>query len=215
MAFSPTITHDSKSLPCVRFTVHRIGYGRRVGLDMKTLSLRQRLRELEADSPPETPKEKELSEQIAIARKKALALPSEQWDAVIKQDLDPLLAEYRTSADSETRKLRSSLTEEYQSIVNQIQMVWIRDCLISIEGGELDGMTVDQLLEYGPPPLAQEISEALVNDGRLTRDAAKNSPSLGTSGAVVPAQATITTAPTAESSPSGQPETVSATTQSA
>ena len=49
--FSPTLIHESKILPGVRFTVHRMGFGRRTDLDFLTLPQRQSLRELEADYP--------------------------------------------------------------------------------------------------------------------------------------------------------------------
>ena len=34
--FSPTLIHESKILPGVRFTVHRMGFGRRTDLDFLT-----------------------------------------------------------------------------------------------------------------------------------------------------------------------------------
>ena len=93
MPFSPTITHDSKTVPGVQFTVHRMGYGRRTELNQKTLGLRQRLRELEADNPPPNDKETILTEQLEIARKKALAVPAEEFDEVLQNEIKPLTDE--------------------------------------------------------------------------------------------------------------------------
>ena len=87
MSFSPTVTHTSKSIPGLTFTVARMGFGKRTDLDFATLSLRQRLRELEAEHPPESQREKDLGEALVIARRKAYAVPADQFEAVIKNDV--------------------------------------------------------------------------------------------------------------------------------
>jgi len=203
MSFSPTVTHPSSAVPGVTFTVHRIGFGRRTDLDLETLKLRQRLRELEADHPPRSDREKELAEQLAIAQKKALAVPAEEYAAVMAADVDPLAKELAEAVPAETKKRRAVLNEEYMMVENQIQAVWIRRGLVSIEHrvaddkGELDGMTADELLDHGPPALAIEIYEALTGDGKLKDGESKNSPPPTTSGERADGQSQSTTAESA------------------
>ena len=180
MPFAPTLTHDSTAVPGVKFTVHRMGFGRRSDLDFATLAFRQRLRDLEADHPPRSDQEKELGEQLAIANRKALAVPMDQYDAVLKADVEPLAAELAACVPADVKKKRAVLNEEYQQVEARIQAAWVRAGLIAIEGGELDGMTADQLLDYGPPELAVEIYGALIWDGRLGESSTKNSLEPGT-----------------------------------
>lgn len=230
MAFSSTITHPSKTVPGVRFTVHRMGFGRRTDLDFQTLSLRQRLRELEIDNPPDTPREKEINEQISIARRKALALAKEGIaellaqkpdavkvevdraeqaiiDAIVAADIAPLMDDLQAATPAETKKRRAVLNEEYVTIESRIREHWIRAGLVSIEhkvgtGECYDGMTAEQLLFGGPPELAVEIYRAIAGDGKLSGADSKNSSSPTTSGAPVGGEKTSSTAPNAEPLPS-------------
>ncbi len=197
MSFSPTLTQESQTVPGVKFTVHRMGFGRRTDLDFKTLKLRQRLRELEAEQPPDTPREKELREQIGIARHKASAVPEAEMEAVIANDLLPLLRELNDAADTETRKRRSTIHEEYSIVESRAREEWIRSGLVAIEGGEVDGMTADQLLDYGPSELAAEIYNFIASDGKLNGEERKNSQSPTTSDAVAGGISPNTTAPDA------------------
>ena len=215
MTFSPTVTHESQEIPGVRFTVHRMGYGRRVDLDQKTLPIRQRMREISLEYPELTRREVELSEQLDVARKKAISVDPSEVPGVIKDDIEPLAAELKAASSLDIRKQRAAIEEEHSTLQAQMRCAWIREGLISIEGGEVDGMTADALLADGPPALAMEIYVALSMDGQLTGEAAKNLQSPGTSGAVAPAATTITTAADA-GMPGGTPgETVSSTTQTA
>lgn len=201
MSFAKTVTNDSKTLAGVRFTVHRMGFGRRTDLDLKTLKLRQRLRELEIENPAPTPLEKDLDQQIATARRKAMAVPETEVDQVIQADLLPLLDELRKAQeaiDPDVKKKRVTLNEEYELVERQIRAVWIREGLISIEGGEVGGMTAAELLDYGPPELALEIFQALASDGRLSGAETKNSSSPTTSGALVGGETSSSIAPSAE-----------------
>jgi len=192
--FSPTITHDSRTVTGVRFTVHRIGFGRGTEIDFSVLKERQRLRELEADYPPLSGKEKELSEALEIAKRKALAVDPDQFEAILSTDVKPLADELTASVPTETRKARGVLDEEYQIVDARIRAQWIRAGLISIEGGEFAGMTADQLLEYGPTELAMEVYHALVTDGRLRGAEIPNSHSPITSGPVVGGESPNSTA---------------------
>lgn len=182
--FSPTNTVKSIKIPDVVFTVHRIGFGRRSDLDMKTIQHRQRLRELELDYPPQGEQEKQLNEALQIAYRKASLVSAEQYNAVIEKDVEPLQKELIAAIPLDVRKRRAALDIEYQAVDQLVRREWIRAGLVKIEGSDVDGMTADQLLEYGPPELADEIYEALSNDGQLTPPQIKNSPSPGTSGAV-------------------------------
>jgi hypothetical protein len=178
MSFASEITHNSKSLPGVRFTVRRMGWGRRSDLDMQTLKLRQRMREIEQEYPPQTKEEIELTRQLQAATKKATSVPEAEQEAVLVNEVMPLEEELRRlPLPTETRKARAAADTEYAAVDAQIRPFWIRAGLISIEGGDVAGMTADQLLDYGPPALASEIYTALIGDGRLTVDESKNSPS--------------------------------------
>jgi len=201
MPFSPTITRDSTALPDVKFTIRRMGLSRRTDLDFDTLKLRQRLRELEADHPPRTDKEKELSEQLAIATKKALAVSAEESEAVMKADVEPLAAELAACVPAEVKKARAVLNEEYVQVENRISAAWIRAGFVSIEGGDVDGMTAEQLLDYGPPALAAEIYEALTKDARLGGTERGNSSSPITSGEAAGGEKKTSTAASVEALP--------------
>src|SRR5207248_791034 len=93
MTFSSTVTHASNSTPGVSYEVRRIGFGKRTEIDFATLSLRQRLRELEAEYPPMSEREKPLAEQVEIARRKSLAVPPEEFEAVLQNEVMPLAQE--------------------------------------------------------------------------------------------------------------------------
>lgn len=196
MPFAPTVTHHSK-IAGVRFTVHRMGFGRRTDLDFQTLKLRQRLRELEAEHPPQSDREKELSHQLALAVRKANKVPAEEYDAVMEKDVTPISEELAACVPPEVKKRRLVLDEEYIQVENRIKEFWIRTGLVSIQGGDVDGMTAEQLLEYGPPHLAAEIYDAMESDGRLSGTETKNLPLPITSGAPEDGEKTNTIATSA------------------
>lgn len=198
MSLSPTITHASEKVPGVKFTVHRIGFGRRTDIDHTTLAYRQRLRELEADWPPRSDKEKELAEQLEIAQRKAGMVPANETLAVIEADVLPLERELAAAAKREVKKSRAVIDEEYMTVNARVQAAWIRAGLVAIEGGELDGMTADELLAYGPPALAREIHNSLLDDGALRGNASKNLQPPTTSGEAAGGANQSTTAPPAE-----------------
>jgi len=208
--FSPTITNASTAIPGVTFSVHRIGMGRRTDIDLLCLKDRQRMRELEADFPAASPRETELNEQLEIAQAKALALDAVAFTAVTEGEVKPLEKELAASIPPDVSKTRSVLNVEYALVDRRIRAQWIRSGLIAIvhrdpdgapvEEG-IDGMTADQLLEYGPENLAQEIYTALIGDGKLLGAGTKNLRSPTTSGAVAGGQSPNTTAPLAEAAP--------------
>lgn len=185
MPFAATITHDSKVLPGVSFTLKRLGFGRRVDLDMQTLALRQRLRDLQDQYPPLNDLERELNRQASVARQKLKAVPDEEVQAVFDNELAPILKEFQEAATPADVKRRADLDMEFVAVDNLISPYWIRAGLVSIIGGEVDGMTADQLLDYGPPALAREIYEILAGEEKLAGLEAKNSQPPITSGAVV------------------------------
>lgn len=182
--FSPTITLDSKTQPGVRCILHRIGFGRGTEIDFASLADRQRLRELEADYPPLSDQEKALNEALEIAKRKSLAVPEEDFERVLQEDVKPLADELYAAITTDVRKRRAVLDEEYRIVDARIRAQWVRSGLISIDGGELAGMTAEQLLEYGPPGLAMEIYESLATEGRLKGAQIPNLRSPTTSGQV-------------------------------
>jgi hypothetical protein len=225
MSFSPTITHDSAAVPGLKFTVRRIGFGRRADIDSQTVKLRQRLRELELDYPPQLAREKELARQLEVATKKAEAVSaaietgeatSADFDRVLHDDVEPLAQQVADAAAPEDRKRRKVLDEEYSAVQAQIHCFWIRSGLVSIEhgpDGEFDGMTADQLLDYGPPALGREIFDAIARGGRVAGKELDSLKSPGTSGAAVPTSAINTTAPAVEPVDGTLSETASATSR--
>jgi hypothetical protein len=194
MSFSPTVTYESVSISGVSFTVHRIGIAKRAELDRKTLSLRQQLRELELDYPPQSQEEEQIFEQLDIAKRKAAMVSEAEREVVIKDDVLPLAKRLIEIPSIEVQKKRRALDEEYATIKTEIRCAWIKAGLVSINGGEYDGVTVDQFLEFGSLELAGEIFDALNGDGRLAGPAAKNSQSPGISGDQGLPAMTITTA---------------------
>ncbi len=218
MSFSPTITHASAAIPGVAFVVHRIGFGRRTDIDLLCLKDRQRMRELEAEFPAATPRETELNEQLEIAQAKAVALPPDGFAAVTEAEVKPLEAELAAAIPPEVTKARAVLNVEYALVDRRIRAHWIRAGLVAIVdrlADRVDGMTADELLEYGPEELAQEIYTALIDDGKLRGAASKNLQSPTTSGVGAGGQSLNTTAQPAEAgpTPSTSTETVSGTSQ--
>jgi hypothetical protein len=247
MPYAATITRDSNAVPGVKFTLHRMGFARRTDLDFQTLKFRQRLRELEADSPPRSEQEKLLNEQLSIAIQKSKALQFAQGEeteaaaraeaklqmppdefaervaahAAALEDVVSLSGDLEASIPSATKAKRMVLNEEYVQIEARIQAAWVRAGLVSImhrKGDEpvadgLDGMSPDQLLDYGPQALTIEVYGVLIVDGRLDGAAIKNSSAPITSGGVVDGAKTSTTAPDAAALPADgtSKETVSAT----
>jgi hypothetical protein len=203
MSFSPTITTLSKSTPGASFTTHKMGLAKRSALDFDTLDLRQRLRELEMDYPPQSPDEKKIGEYLEVARKKVLAVPADQFDAVYAEDVAPLLKQLDSTATPEVKKTRARLDMEFGAIDARIRVRWVLAGLVNIEGGEydgqsIDGMTASELVEFGPPLLALEVYETLTANGQTGGTAAKNSGSPGTSGSPVDGATISTTADSAE-----------------
>jgi hypothetical protein len=205
MTFSETLTLESKTHPGVTVTLRRLGLGRRIDLDTRTLPYRQRRRKLELDFPAATTKEEDLERQIEIAQQKLAAVPANEAAGVIEKDLLPLQAELAACSTPETKDKRSALNLEYALIEGMIRVEMIRASVLSIahclpdsQPGELDGMTVDQLLDFGPPDLSAEIYATISPDARLQGGASPNSKSPSISGAVEKASPENTTAPTVE-----------------
>lgn len=223
MSFSPTITHDSATVPGLKFTVRRIGFGRRADIDSQTTKLRQRLRELELDYPPQSPREKELARQLEVATQKAEAVSAAiaagdatvaDFERTLREDVEPLAQQVADAAAPADRKKRKVLDEEYSAVQAQIHCAWIRSGLVSIEhqpDGDYHEMTADQLLDYGPPALGREIFDAIAGNGRVAGKEAESLKSPGTSGAAVPTPTINTTAPAAEPLVGTRSETVSVT----
>ena len=196
MAFTPTIRHKSVVLPGVAFTVHRAGLTKRIEIDKRTLAMRSRMAEIRAEYPPHSERELDLIDQVMLAARKADAVPADASAAALAE-VRALQEESRNAATEATRKKRAALDTEWSDIESQIHAEWVRSGLVSIDydgpltgvGFDLPGMTPDELLDYGPPALAEEIYRALATDGILSQDSAKNSPSPSTSR---PAEATST-----------------------
>src|SRR5690348_13200439 len=121
MSFSPTITLNSETHPGITVTLHRIGLGRRADIDIQTLEFRQRLRELEMEYPPQSPKEEELAEQLAIAQKQ-LARASEEGMEATRTVVKNIARDLTAAATLETRKKRQVLDEEYMTIQGKIRL---------------------------------------------------------------------------------------------
>jgi hypothetical protein len=212
MPFASQITHQSKALPGVAFVVHRIGFSRRTDIDMSTLATGLRKRELTAAYPPPTDQEKPILEQIAIAEKKALAVPADQMDAVMKADVEPLQTELAAlPIPDEIRRTRDLLNREYAAVDRMERAEWVRAGLVSIEDKRdvapeynLSGITAEQLLGDGPAEMAtlvHEIYLALIEDGRLRGENSKTRPSPITSGEAAAGESQSTTAPDVEVQP--------------
>jgi len=205
MPFAATFTRASTSQPGVSFVVRRMGFARRTDLDFETLKWRQRLRELEGDLPQASNEEKEAGVYYMIALRKSTALIKLAGTEPVDEDLIG-------SAVAETAKLKDELDatiplpiktrrnvifEEIQGVSNRIQAKWITEGLVSIHGGEFDGMTPAELLDFGPQELAGEIYQALIFDGKLDGAGKKTLSSPMPSGEAEDGPKTNTTAPSA------------------
>jgi len=208
-----TLTKESVIVPGVKFTVRRMGYGRRVDVEMETVKLRQRLREIEAERPPLTPEEEDLVNQLRLANRKAAAVPADQAGAVIIGEVEPIMRKLRELTTPMDRRKRAVLDEEWRCVEQTAHPAWLQAGFISVEGGGFDGWTVADLLDSAPPELTGEIYTAITEQSLLTANESKNLPSLGISG--TPVQTSGTTVPIASGGNSGETETVSSSIPSA
>jgi hypothetical protein len=213
MAFSAEYEFASAAVPGSKITLRRMGFARRTEVDFKALKLRQRMREIEQEYPPQNDREKEISRQLQAAMKKLEYTPEADKLAVYSADVAPLEEEFRNVPISvEIRKTRAAFDQEYALVDSQIRLIWIREGFVKIEGGEADGMTVDQILDSAPQALSFEIYAALLSDGRLTGEESKNSQSHSTSDAPAGGTSESTSAPGASN---GTTETAIPSTQAA
>ncbi len=196
--FARTIRHNSQSLPGVSFETHRMGLAKRVEVDGKTLAIRQRMAEIRAEYPPHSEKELDLIDQIQLAARKADAVDDAEVPAALAE-IRRIEADFRAAASPETRQKRAALDAEWAQLDSLARLEWIRAGLVSIDGGEFSGASVEDVLEFAPVDLMAEIYRAIAGDGQLSPDAAKNSPSPSISR---PAEATSTTAADASSNES-------------
>ena len=210
-----TLTKDSALMPGVKFTVRRMGYGRRIDVEMETVKIRQRLREIEAERPPLTPEEEDLINQLRIAQRKVAAVTPDQVAAVIAFDVEPITRKLRELTRPEDRQKRASLDEEWRCVEQTAHPAWLRSGFVSIEGGGFDNWTVEEFLLDAPPELTSEIYTAITEQSLLTENESKNLLSPGTSGTPVAGQTSDSTVPTASGGNSGESETASSSIPSA
>ena len=214
MNLSKTIEFDSKTHPEVKVTIRRMGIAPRTKVESETLTIRQRMRAIEADYT-RSPEEMNLQAQIAILQRKAIAVPKEEMATVIKEELVPKLIELQGLATDDIRKRRAGLDDEYQILERQTYPYWVKAGLISLVGGEVDGMTAEDLCEYGPPELTEEIATAIVNNGKMSGTDREGFGLPITSGAPGDGQTNDTSAPTAKSDSSTVNETAFCTSPAA
>jgi hypothetical protein len=175
-----TLTKTSTVIPGVTFTVRRMGYGRRIDVEMETVKLRQRLREIEAERPPLTPEEEDLLNQLRLAQRKAMAVPADQADTVLTSEVEPIMKKLRSLTTPENRRSRAVLDEEWRCVEQTAHPAWLRSGFVSIEGGGYDGCTVEDILLDAPPELTGEIYAAITEQSLLTANESKNLPLPGT-----------------------------------
>lgn len=192
MELSETITKQSETQPGVSFTIKHIGLARRTRMELSTTKFRDQRRELFIIN-------KELFEWRSAALKEYTAA---------KKALDEATDESRSSAQTALESCAIALqpadkeaavdamNEALKLIDRQIEMAWIQDSLVSIDGLTVAGkpITTEQLLDMGPQALTDEISKAISNEAYLSADEAKNSQRPSTSPAAVDGPIPDTTA---------------------
>jgi hypothetical protein len=202
MNITSQLTETSKRHPEVSFTVRRLSMPQRTQIDMQTLALRQRQREIQLDYPAYTDQERDLRDQLALAYRKLEALPAPEAEPALAE-IEEITRALRAAAPAGAEKARALLDMEFELASQQMKPYFIRAALIAVTGLTVDGAPVEpaQFLEAAPPDLADAVFASIEAQMRLSADQAKNSRSPSTSGAVAGAPMPRTTAPNAEAPP--------------
>ncbi len=175
MEFSPTITVESQKFPGVKFTVHRMGISRRTEIEFKTADMRAKQREIQQALGPLFKADEAEDEKIRAIIERAEAAPAPE-SAAILDEIKPI----EEALAAKTHSLERNRLEEQSRIAQrQIEPVWVKAGLVSLDGITVAGqaMTADQLCDFGPRELFAEIYQAVFNEAYLSQAELKNLPS--------------------------------------
>ena len=202
MNITSELQETSKLYPEVSFRIRRLNMLQRADIDMQTLALRQRQREIQLDYPAFTEQERDLGDRLALAYRKLNALPANEAAPTV-QEIEDIAQARRAAAPEGAEKKRALLDMEFELVAQQLKPYFLRAALVSIDGLTVDGkpVTPATFVEASPPELADEVHQAIEAHMRLSADQAKNSPSPSTSGAVEGERTTSTIAPNAAGPP--------------
>jgi hypothetical protein len=202
MNITSELQETSKLYPDISYRIRRLNMLQRADIDMQTLALRQRQREIQLDYPAFTDRERELRDQLALAYRKLRALPADEAGPAITE-IEEITQATREAAPEGAEKRRALLDMEFELVAVQLKPYFIRAALVSVDGLTIDDKPVPLagFVEASPPELADEVYQSIEAHMRLSGDQAKNSPSPSTSGAVEGERTTSTTAPNADAPP--------------
>jgi len=161
MNYQTTQTIQSAAFPDVKYTLARPNYGTRAEIDLETAETRYQIAEIQREAAP-------LIEEL--------------------KEIDRLGAEgnhaRKREIDTKIDMLSSTMLLKIQA---RIDAVWVRHCLRSIDGIDIDGAPIKltRVFEDAPTDLVAEIVEAAKRGAMLTDEERKNSPSPSTSPAPV------------------------------
>lgn len=202
MNITTELQETSRLYPDVSFRIRRLSMPQRTLIDMETLALRQRQREIQLDYPAFTDAERDLREQLALAYRKLRALPADQAQPAI-DEIEEIGKALRAAAPEGAERARALLDLEFELVSQQMKPYFVRAALTAIAGLTVDGQPIEpgDFVEAAPPDLVDEVFQSIEAQMRLSADQAKNSPSPSTSGAVAEAPTPLTTVPNADAPP--------------
>lgn len=195
MKYESKKTITSVVEPGVTFTIKMLGAAARAKLELATSEARSHNRDIAIEWNEIN---SEMLEILPVAEYPGMS--DDEITAAEKAREDALTPEQRNRYNRLLAK-RLFLNDEYRKVeVAELAPEWIRAGLLKLEGiegasGKL--MTTDELIDFGPQELMQEIYGEIYKSTNLSADRAKNSQSPSTLAAVVDGATTTTTAPSA------------------
>lgn len=206
--WNPNLTLDSKLIPGVRYHFKRFSAGRRADLELQLADYREKVREASVRYNEALEDVPENGEALA-ARKTALELLREYvgkpltddaLNSVAQRAID-LMPVYKSEQYRRNQARFGAYVSEMESLTNRFEKSAKLRCYLKRVEISVDGereMTVEEFISDGPEELAGEALGYIHQNGGLSADELKNSPSLSDSCDPAATEASSTTAGTAE-----------------
>lgn len=213
-----TVTITSAVMPDVTFTIRRISYGLRGRIRRRLIKALSMIRE-KTDEIEHLAEEHGIDETVDKVSK---GVAADNGIVELELDGDGTAQPRKTVTGFTALQLR--VIEKIEDVSREIDIitqtesdpVYLEECLVSINGYEVDGKVPDWklLLEAGDEALCAEIIHAIKAEAGLTVKEKENLESPITSGAVADGQMNVTTAPNASATVGGDGAIVGSTSQS-
>lgn len=201
MDYSPKITVESKVLPGVSFTLHRMTVARRAQIHAAIAGIRAQIRDLQRERKP-------LEDEYRKVLEAAQAAAKAEVDKLVSEGMTREEAEARVPLDvqfpeDKAAALSDSLVVQRRLERDGIGGAYARALLVSVGCLTIDGETptVGRVLEEGPIELVDEVAAAAQKVAELSPGDRGNSLWPGTSAPAEAGPQTDTAATSAASAP--------------